>query len=92
MRDGDLLTSKESGIWHCMFDLKLNALLQHTSSKLVFNRGFEFLLENREELCAQAARLPMDAQESSRRVKELARLVVVNILQSIPSSMSSEIK
>lgn len=45
LRDGCLLTAKENAYWHYLFDLKLNTALCHASSKMVFKRGLEFLLE-----------------------------------------------
>jgi hypothetical protein len=45
IRDGDILTRKENAYWHYMFDVMLNAELNHNSSKLAIKRGVEFLLE-----------------------------------------------
>jgi hypothetical protein len=75
IRDGDILTSRENGYWHYLFDLKLNTDLNKASSQLVFKRGLEFLLE---KTCGQSAaecQLPMDEGEATRRVKELASLL-----------------
>ena len=83
MRDGTLLTSMENAYWQYVFDLKLNTMLNHASSKMVFRRGLEFLLEqdgsNRQypsaERTSQVASMPMDEAEATRRVKELACLL-----------------
>jgi len=50
LRDGDILTSRESVYWHYMFDVKLNAALNHAPSKLVFKRGLEVLDDGRTNL------------------------------------------
>lgn len=81
LKDGDLITSKQNSYWHYLFDLSLNQQLSNFSSKLVFQRGLEFLLESdhneRRAMQGQVieARLPMDEAESVRRVKELASLL-----------------
>ena len=79
IRDGDILTSRESGYWHFMFDLKLNMALNRAPSRLVFKRGLEFLDEiGPDRPCAErtaGGHLPMDEAESTRRIKELASLL-----------------
>lgn len=45
MRDGDLLTSKENGYWHYLFDLLLNADLNYCPSALIMSRGVEILVD-----------------------------------------------
>ena len=83
LRDGCLLTSKQNPYWHYLFDLKLNNCLNHATSKLVFKRGLEFLLEGGDgrrnyplsERGSRETLLPMDESEATRRVKELASLL-----------------
>jgi hypothetical protein len=80
IRDGDVLTSKENGYWHYLFDIMLNGQLNRSSSKMVFKRGVEFLLEqdqhnNHRSQCSGESKLPMDEAEATRRVKELACLL-----------------
>ena len=79
LRDGDILTSKQNGYWHYIFDLKLNRAMNSVPSKLIFRRGLEFLHENAEHHAAKEyateLRLPMDEAESSQRIKELASLL-----------------
>lgn len=80
LRDGCLLTAKENAYWHYLFDLKLNTALCHASSRMVFKRGLEFLLEQGNggrsapqcDRSSQQSRLPMDESKATRRVKELA--------------------
>lgn len=83
IRDGCLLTARENGYWHYLFDLKLNTALCNASSKMVFKRGLEFLLEQgngdrsapQSDRSSQETSLPMDESEATRRVKELASLL-----------------
>ena len=42
LRDGCLLTTKENAYWHYLFHHKLNKLLNHSSSKMVFKHCLEF--------------------------------------------------
>ena len=81
MKDADIITSKQHGYWHYLFDLILNQQLNRCSSSLVLKRGLEFLLENdcgtnsSSEWHGTESKLPMDEAEATRRVKELACLL-----------------
>jgi Helitron helicase-like domain at N-terminus/PIF1-like helicase len=78
IRDGDLLTCRESGYWHYMFDLKLNMSLNTVPSKVVFRRGLEFIEKDAYRHCGESSvdgRLPMDEAEASRKVKELSSML-----------------
>ena len=84
LRDRCLLTSRQNNYWHYLFDLKLNTCLNHATSRLVFKRGLEFLLESGDlskkevpvaERTSQEASLPMDESEATRRIKELVCLL-----------------
>jgi len=79
IRDGDILTSRECGYWHYMFDLQLNTQLNSVPAAAVMRRGPEFLLEPRGKFetgqCTIRSELPMNDVESTRRVKELASLL-----------------
>ena len=79
MRDGDLLTSKQNGYWHYLFDMKLNLALNATPSSIIFKRGFEFLEEPKKDIdvgtSSPQSHLPMNEAESIRRIKELASLL-----------------
>jgi len=78
MRDGDILTSRESPYWHFLFEVALNTSLNKVPSKLVYNRGLE-ILENdgKKSFCESAVdtRLPMCEGEATRRIKELSCLL-----------------
>jgi hypothetical protein len=79
IRDGDILTSRESPYWHYMFDVKLNAKLNKVPSRIVFKRGLEAMEGNKSSLIigegTSDAHLPMDEAEATRRIKELASLL-----------------
>jgi hypothetical protein len=82
MRDGDLLTSKENGYWHYMFDLLLNSDLNHCPSALILNRGVEILIDGEPmrqvkpfQRVPVESQLPMDDNDATRRIKELASLL-----------------
>jgi hypothetical protein len=80
IRDGNILTSRENGYWHYMFDVMLNSRLNRCSSKLVFKRGVEFILEESSKQSPGSfvnaeSKMPMDEAEATRRVKELASLL-----------------
>jgi hypothetical protein len=75
LHDGDILTSRESGYWHYLFDVKLNSELNRAPSKLVFKRGLEIFESTDRSVSPAESHLPMDEAESTRRVKELASLL-----------------
>jgi predicted GIY-YIG superfamily endonuclease len=79
MRDGDILTSRENGYWHFVFDLRLNKALNRVPSNVVLKHGLELLYGNdvRDNFGTMTteSRFPMDEGEATKQVRELVSLL-----------------